>query len=88
VDEASRLQRKRGPDHVFADSLYISLSLRPDLAVDVEACVVPVEDLPHQGKSDELFPEKQGEDILHKNYKDFVFAHAANRSKLPSISTF
>jgi hypothetical protein len=34
--------------------------LSPDLAVDIETCVAPPEDFPHQGKTDELFPQKQG----------------------------
>ena len=51
-------------DHVFADSLWLSLGLSPDLAVDVEACVAPGENLLHKGKADELFPEKQREDLM------------------------
>ena len=51
----------------FADSLFLSLGLSPDLAVDVEACVAPGENLLHKGKADELFPEKQREDLMGEN---------------------
>jgi len=54
-------------NHVFADSLCLSLGLRPDLAVDVETCMAPKENLLHQGKADELFPEQQGEDLMGEN---------------------
>jgi len=32
--------------------------------VDVETCVAPAEDFLHKGKADEIFPEKQGEDLM------------------------
>lgn len=51
-------------DHVFADSLCLSLECSPDLAVDIETSVVPVEDLLDKRKADQLFLEKQGEDLL------------------------
>jgi len=38
--------------------------------VDVESSVAPVEDLPHQGKADELFPEQQGEDLMGEDLLD------------------
>jgi len=37
------LQAQKRPNHVFADSLCLSFGLSPDLAVDVETCVVPME---------------------------------------------
>ena len=48
------LQRQQGADRVFADSLCLFLGLSPDLAVDVETCMMPAEDLLHQSKPDEL----------------------------------
>ena len=39
--EENPLQTQQRPDHVFADSLCLFLGLRPDLAVDVEACMAP-----------------------------------------------
>ena len=56
--EEQPLQRQKRPDHVFADSLGFFLGLSPDLAVNVETCVAPAEDLLHKGKADELFPVK------------------------------
>jgi len=61
--EKEPLQRQQRSDHVFADSLCLSLGLRSDLAVDVETCMAPKENLLHQGKAGELFPEQQGEDL-------------------------
>jgi len=40
------------------------------LAVNIEACVAPAEDLLHKGKADELFPEKQREDLMGKDFLD------------------
>jgi hypothetical protein len=40
-------------DHVFADSLCLAFGLSLDLAVDVETCMSPAENLLDQGK---LFP--------------------------------
>ena len=51
-------------DHVFGDSLCLACGLSPDFAVDVETCMALVEDLLHQGKADELFPEQHGEDLV------------------------
>jgi len=41
-------------DHVFTNSLCLFLGLSFDLAVDIEACMVAVEDFLDKGKADEL----------------------------------
>jgi len=41
----SRFKLSRGADHVFADSLCLSLGCSPDLTVNVETCVAPAENL-------------------------------------------
>jgi hypothetical protein len=66
--EEKPLQGQKRPDHVFAGSLCLALSLRPDLAVDIETSMAPVEDLLHQRKSDEFFPQKQGEDLMGEDF--------------------
>ena len=62
------------PPHVGQSSgsciCRLSFGLSPDLAVDVETCVAPAEDLLHQGKADELFPEKQREDLVGEDFLD------------------
>jgi hypothetical protein len=72
ASQSGPLQRQKRPDHVFADSLCLALGLSPDLAVDVETCVAPAEDLLHQGKADELFPEQQGEDLVNVVYGRYI----------------
>jgi len=66
--EEKPLQRQKRPDHVLADSLCLALGLSPDLTVDIETCVAPTEDLLHQGKPDELFPQQQGEDLVAEDF--------------------
>jgi len=56
----------------------LSLGLSSDLAVNVEACVAPAEDLLHKGKADELFPEKQGEDLMGKDFLDSLVMEMAD----------
>lgn len=68
--EEQPLQRQKRPDQVFADSLCLALGLSSDLAVDVETCMAPAENLLYEGKSDELFPEKQGEDLAGEDFLD------------------
>ena len=41
-----------------------------DLAVDVETSVAPAEDLLDKGKADELFPDKQREDLVGEDLLD------------------
>ena len=38
--------------------------------MDIETCVAPVEDLLHKGEADELFQEKQGEDLMGEDLLD------------------
>jgi hypothetical protein len=38
--------------------------------MDVETCVAPAEDLLHQGKPDELFPQQHGEDLAGEDLLD------------------
>jgi len=66
----SSLWKAHRPDHVLADSLCIAFALCPDFAVDVEACMAPVEDLLHQRKADELFPQEHGEDLMGEDFLD------------------
>jgi len=68
-------------DYVFADSFCLGLGLGPDLAVDIETRVAPVEDLLHQGKADELFPEKQGEDLVGEDFLDNLVMEARDMVK-------
>jgi len=79
--EEKPLQRQKGPDHVFADRLCLALSLRPDLAVDVETCMAPAEDLLHQGKPDELFPQQHGEDLAGEDFLDDIVMEAGDMVK-------
>jgi len=65
-------------DHVFADSLCLSFGLSPDLAVDVEPCMAPAEDLPHQGKPDELFPQQRREDLMGEDFLDNLVMETAD----------
>ena len=75
------LQRQERADYVFADSLCRSLGLSPDLTVDVETCVAPAEDLPHQRKGNELFPEKHGEDLVGEDFLDNLVMEARDMVK-------
>ena len=38
--------------------------------MNVETCVAPAENFLHIGKADELFPEKQGEDLVGEDFLD------------------
>ncbi len=58
--EEKPLQTQKRSDHVFADTFCFALGLSRNLAIHIETCVAPVEDLLHQRKGYELFPEKQG----------------------------
>jgi hypothetical protein len=42
----------------------------PDLAVDIETCVAPAEDLLDGGKADELFLKLQGKDLMDEDLLD------------------
>ena len=68
--EEQPLQAQKGADHVFADSLCLSLGCSPDLTVGVETCVVPAENFLHKRKADEFFPKQQGEDLMGKDFLD------------------
>ena len=57
-------------DHVLTDSLCLACGLSSDLTMDVETCVAPAEDLLHQGKADELFPQQHGEDLAGEDLLD------------------
>ncbi len=59
-------------DHVFTDSLSLVLGLRPDLAVDVETCVVSGEDFLHKLETDELFPKQEREELSGEESLDKV----------------
>ncbi len=72
------LQRQQRTDHVFSDSLCLSLGLSSDLAVHVESCVVPGEDFLDQGKADELFPKQQGEDLMGEDLADCLIMEAGD----------
>jgi hypothetical protein len=37
--------------------------------VDVKACVAPAEDFLNQRKTDEVFPKKQGKDLMGEELK-------------------
>jgi hypothetical protein len=76
--EEKPFQAQQRPDHVFADSLCLSFRCSPDLAVDVETCVAPAEDLLHQGKPDELFPKQQGEDLMSEDFLNDLVMKTAN----------
>jgi len=76
--EEEPLQRKQRPDHVFADSLCLSLGLSSDLAVHVESCMVPGEDFLYKGKTDELFPKQQGEDLMGEDLADALIMEAGD----------
>ena len=67
--------------HVFADSLRLALGLSPDLAVDVETCVALVEDLLDQGKADEFFPQKQGENLRGEDFLDHLVMVARDKEE-------
>jgi hypothetical protein len=67
--------------HVFADSFCFACGLSPDLAVDVEACVAPVMDLPHQGDPDKLFPQQQGEDLMGEDLLDNLVMETRDTAK-------
>lgn len=56
-------------DHVFANSLCLFLGLNFDLAVDIEACMVAVEDFLDKGKADELLAMT----IVSKSLKPYLY---------------
>jgi hypothetical protein len=68
--EEKPLQAQQRPNHVFADSLCLSLGCSPDLTVDVETCVAPAEDFLDKGKADKLFPKQQGKDLVGEDFLD------------------
>jgi len=68
--EEEPLQTQQRADHVFTDSFCLSFFLRPDLAMNIETCVAPAEDLLDKGKADELSPEKQREDLVGEYFLD------------------
>ncbi len=63
-------------DHVFADSLCLAFGLSLDLAVDVETCMSPAENLLDQGKPDELFLKQEREDLSSEESLDEVIVEA------------
>jgi len=79
--EEQPLQRQKRADHVFSDSLCLSLGCSPDLTVDVETCVAPAEYLLDKGKADKLFPEKQREDLMGEESLDTLIMEAGNLMK-------
>jgi len=79
--EDKPLQTHQRPDHVFTDSFCLAYDLSPDLAVDVETSVAPVEDIPQQGKPDKFFPQQQGEDLVGKNLLDGLVREAGAMMK-------
>jgi len=58
------------PYHVLADSLSFCLGLGPDLAVDQESRVAPLENLLHQLLADQLFSQKKSEDLAGEELGD------------------
>jgi hypothetical protein len=46
--------------------------------VDIESCVVSAENLLHKGKADELFPEKQREDLVGEDILDNLVMETTN----------
>lgn len=72
------LQKQQEADRVVADSLCLFLGLSPDLAMDVETCMMPAEDLLHQNKPDELFPNQQGEDLMGEKFLDNLVMEAGD----------
>ena len=70
MGEEQPLQAQQRADHVFADSHAFLFVCSSDLTVDIEACVAPAEDLLHQRKPDELFPQQQGEDLAGEDLLD------------------
>jgi hypothetical protein len=79
--EEKPLQAQQRPDHVFSDSLCLALGLSPDFAVDVETCMAPVEDLSHQRKPDEHFPQKQREDHMGEDLLDNLVVETTDMVK-------
>ena len=58
--------------------------------MDVETCVAPAEDLLHQRKADELFPEKQREDLVGEDFLDNLVMETTNmmESAIRSCASF
>jgi len=54
--------------------------------VDVETRMTPAEDLLHQGKADELFPEQQGEDLVSEDFLDDLVMEARDMVERPVVS--
>jgi hypothetical protein len=79
--EEKPLRAQHRPDHIFTHSLCLACGLRLDLAVDIEPCVVPAEDLLYEGKADELFPHKQGEDFMGEDLLDNSVMKMADTAK-------
>jgi len=76
--EEQPLQRQQRADHVFAHPLCLSFGLGSDLTVDIEACVVPAENLLYEGEPDELFLEKQREDLTGEENLDMLIMEAGD----------
>jgi len=85
IIEEQPLQAQQGPDHVFANPLCLALGLRSDLAMDVETCVAPGEDLLDQRKADELFPKQQRKDLMGEKIADGAIMEAATGTTLQSM---
>jgi hypothetical protein len=49
--------------------------------VNVETCVVPVEDFLHQGKADELFLQQQREDLVGEDFLDDLIVETRDAVK-------
>ena len=50
--------------------------------MDVETCVAPAEDLLHQGRPDELFPQQQGEDLMGEDFLDDIVRKTTDMVKI------
>ena len=80
--EEEPLQAQQRPDHVFANSLSLALGLCPDLAVDIETRVAPAKDFLDKRKADELFPEKQGKNLMGEDFLDGLVMEATDAVKI------
>ncbi len=66
---------------IFGSSIKEMILIWPpqdDLAVDVKTCMMPAEDLLHQSKADELFPNQQGEDLMGEKFLDNLVMEAGD----------
>ena len=64
------LEGEKRAYHIFSYSFSLFIGFRSDLAVYFESGILPAENPLNQGKADELFPQKKGEDLAGEKLTD------------------